>query len=168
MSSLLAGSLTPMCARSTVATPLISAAGASIQPGSSEDGFGQRGDGTVRDTGTALHDYGSPSSSCSLEEPLFPGPRSDQDPRRPNTLFMPLQSKHPNQTNTASCLHTATSALRISRQISSLRWLLCSLHKASFAGDVAKRIIIYRRLLFPKGNLLNTQFCIALFCRRRD
>ena len=75
MSSLLAGSLTPVCAGSTVAAPLISAAGSCIHPGSSEDGFGQRGDGTVGDTGTELHDYGSPSHSCSLEEPLSPGPR---------------------------------------------------------------------------------------------
>lgn len=164
MSSLLAGSLTPACAGSTVAALLISAASTSIHPGSSEDGFGQRGDGTVRNVSTELRNYGSPHC-CSLEEPLFPGPRSDEDPGRPNTLFMSLQSKHP---STASCLHAAASALRISRQISSLRRLLCSLDKALFTGDVAKRIIIYRRLLFPKGNLLNTQFCIALFCRRRD
>lgn len=75
MSSLLAGSLTPPCAGSTVAALLISAAGSCIYLGSSEDGFGQRGDGTVRDTGTELHDYGSLSHSCSLEESLSPGPR---------------------------------------------------------------------------------------------
>lgn len=75
MSSLLDGSLTPACAGSTVATPFISAAGSCVHPGSLEDGFGQREDGTVRDAGTELHDYGSPSRSCSLEEPLSPGPR---------------------------------------------------------------------------------------------
>lgn len=75
MSSLLAGSLTPACAGSTVAALLISAAGSCIHLGSSEDGFGQRGDRTVRNVGTELRDYGSLSRSCSLGEPLSSGPQ---------------------------------------------------------------------------------------------
>lgn len=87
--------------------------------------------------------------------PLVHG--SAQDPGRPSALFMSLQSKHPNQDNTASCLYAAASALRKFRHISSLRLFLCSLDKALFAGDVAERIIIiYRRLLLPRGNVLNT------------
>lgn len=74
MSSLLAGSLTPACAGSTVAALLISA-GSCIHLGSSEDGFGQRGDRTVRNVGTELHDYSSLSCSCSLGEPLSSGPQ---------------------------------------------------------------------------------------------
>lgn len=73
MSSLLAGSLTPACAGSTVAAPLISVAGSCIHPRSSEDGFGHRGDGTVRNMGTEPHDYGSPSRSCSFRgTPIIP------------------------------------------------------------------------------------------------
>lgn len=75
MSSLLAGSLTPACAGSTVAALLISAAGSCIHLGSSEDGFGQRGDRTVRNVRTELRDYSSLSRSCSLGEPLSSGPQ---------------------------------------------------------------------------------------------
>lgn len=115
----------------------------------------------VRDMGTEEHDYGSISSLHSSEEPLVPWSMGLTRILGVPTLFMPLQSKHPNQTNTASCLHTAASALRKFRHISSLRLFLCSSDKASLTGDVAKRIIIYRRLLFPRGNPLNTQFCIC-------
>lgn len=158
MSSLLAGSLTLTCAGSTVAAPLTSAV--QQAPASTQNLWRLRPERKWDSQGCghrAACDCGSPPRS--LEEPLFPG--SDQDPRRPDTLFMPLQSKHPKQTNRVSCLHTAVSALRKFRHISSLRLLLCSSDKASFTGDVAKRIIIYRRLLFPRGNLLNTQICIC-------
>lgn len=99
----------------------------------------------------------------TLEQPLLPGPRVRSGSRETQLSVYALQSKHPTQTNRVSCLHTVASALRKFRHISSLRRLLCSLDKASFTGDVAKRIIIYRRLLFPRGNLLNTQICICCF-----
>lgn len=154
MSSLLAGSLTLTCAGCTVAALLTSAAGPCIHPGSSED----MARGEMGQSGTWPQ---SLLTAAAQRNPYSPVHGSDQDPGRPDTLFMLLQSKHPKQTNRASCLHTAASAIRKLRQISSLPLFLCSSDKASFTGDVAKRIIIYRRLLFPRGSLLNTQICIC-------
>lgn len=155
MSSLLAGSLTLKSAGSTVAAPLTSAAG----PESSED-MARREMDSQGHGHRAACDCGSPSH---IRGTLFPSPRVRSGSRETRHSVYALQSKHPTQTNRVSCLHTVASVLRKFRHISSLRRLLCSLDKALFTGDVAKRIIIYRRLLFPRGNLLNTQICICCF-----